>query len=97
METLAQPLRPTLRPPGRRRLGSPSARVTALFAAAWLGGCAVGPNFKAPEAPRDAAFAPSGSLPAQTNAAEVAGGQAQRFVDGLIFRASGGPCFNPSS
>jgi NodT family efflux transporter outer membrane factor (OMF) lipoprotein len=48
-----------------------------------LASCAVGPDFKAPPAPANAAFVPAGQLPAQTAATEVAGGQAQRFVDGL--------------
>jgi NodT family efflux transporter outer membrane factor (OMF) lipoprotein len=45
-----------------------------------LTGCAVGPNFKVPPAPHDAAFVKPGELPAQTS---PAGGQAQRFVEGL--------------
>ena len=48
-----------------------------------VAGCAVGPDFTAPAAPHGAAFVPTGRLPAQTAAAPVAGGQAQRFVDGL--------------
>ena len=41
------------------------------------------PNFKAPQAPHDARFAPAGQLPAATAAAALPGGEAQRFVDGL--------------
>src|SRR5579863_6240740 len=48
-----------------------------------LAACAVGPNFKAPEAPRNAGFAPPGQLPAETSTAALPGGEAQRFVDGL--------------
>ena len=48
-----------------------------------LAACAVGPNFKAPEAPRNAGFLPAGQLPAETQAAPLPGGEAQRFVDGM--------------
>jgi NodT family efflux transporter outer membrane factor (OMF) lipoprotein len=48
-----------------------------------LASCAVGPNFKAPDAPRDARFVAAGQLPAETAATALPGGQAQRFVDGL--------------
>jgi NodT family efflux transporter outer membrane factor (OMF) lipoprotein len=56
--------------------------ATALLAA--LAGCAVGPNFKAPAPPAEAGFtAPDTSSQAPTAAAPVAGGDAQRFVEGL--------------
>jgi NodT family efflux transporter outer membrane factor (OMF) lipoprotein len=58
-----------------------SGWVTA--ATALLASCAVGPNFKAPEAPRNAGFAPAGRIPATTSATPVPGGEAQRFVDGM--------------
>jgi NodT family efflux transporter outer membrane factor (OMF) lipoprotein len=58
--------------------GACAAAVTG-----WLAGCAVGPNFKPPEAPRTAGFAPAGQLPATTTAASLPGGQAQRFVEGM--------------
>jgi outer membrane protein TolC len=48
-----------------------------------LAACAVGPDFKAPEAPSGAGFVPAGQLPPATASAPVAGGEAQRFVDGL--------------
>src|SRR5258707_1457728 len=54
------------------------AVTTGLLAA-----CAVGPNFKAPEAPRNAGFAPPGQIAPETTAAPLPGGQAQRFVDGM--------------
>src|SRR3984957_1158191 len=60
------------------RAAACSAAVTGLLAA-----CAVGPNFKAPPAPRDAGFAPAGRIPASTPATDTAGGEAQRFVDGM--------------
>src|ERR1700688_2138010 len=41
----------------------------------WLAACAVGPNFKPPEAPRNAGFAPAGQTRPE--------GQAQRYVDGM--------------
>jgi NodT family efflux transporter outer membrane factor (OMF) lipoprotein len=56
---------------------------TALAGVALLSACAVGPNFKAPEAPHGAGFVPAGQPPAQTSAAEGNGGEAQRFVEGL--------------
>jgi NodT family efflux transporter outer membrane factor (OMF) lipoprotein len=48
-----------------------------------LAGCAVGPNFKTPEAPHTSGFVPPGALPEQTVASESRAGQAQRFVAGL--------------
>jgi NodT family efflux transporter outer membrane factor (OMF) lipoprotein len=56
--------------------------MTALALCA-LAGCAVGPNFKPPAAPPGAAFVPRGQLPSATASAPLAGGEAQRFVDGL--------------
>jgi NodT family efflux transporter outer membrane factor (OMF) lipoprotein len=64
--------------PLKTALGACAAALTG-----WLAGCAVGPNFKAPEAPRTAGFAPAGQMPATTTAAPLPGGQAQRFVDGM--------------
>jgi NodT family efflux transporter outer membrane factor (OMF) lipoprotein len=59
--------------------------LTGVSAAttAWLAACAVGPNFKAPEAPHNAGFAPAGQVPAATTASASPGGEAQRFVDGM--------------
>src|ERR1700726_995481 len=48
-----------------------------------LAACAVGPNFKAPEAPHTTGFAPLGEIAPQTAATTSPGGQAQRFVDGM--------------
>jgi NodT family efflux transporter outer membrane factor (OMF) lipoprotein len=45
--------------------------------------CAVGPNFKAPQAPDTAGFVKPGALPAATASSPLPGGEAQRFVDGL--------------
>jgi NodT family efflux transporter outer membrane factor (OMF) lipoprotein len=59
------------------------AASTAILTAGLLSACAVGPNFKAPEAPRDAAFVPPGQIAPETTATPLPGGQAQRFVDGL--------------
>src|ERR1700688_2816268 len=58
--------------------GACAAAVTG-----WLAGCAVGPNFKSPAAPRTAGFAPAGQMPATTAAAPLPGGEAQRFVEGM--------------
>src|SRR6202790_4946227 len=60
-----------------------TAASTALLTAGLLAACAVGPNFKAPPAPRDAAFVPAGQIAPETTAAPLPGGQAQRFVDGM--------------
>src|ERR1700721_1573866 len=53
---------------------------TAL--ACFLAACAVGPNFKKPEAPRTGGFTPPGEIPAQLEAS-AAPGPAQHFVEGL--------------
>src|ERR1700740_3691278 len=45
-------------------------------------GCAVGPDFESPPAP-DASGYTAGPLRTQTAAADVKGGEAQRFVQGL--------------
>jgi NodT family efflux transporter outer membrane factor (OMF) lipoprotein len=60
----------------------PAASISILTAGL-LSACAVGPDFKAPEAPRNAAFVPAGQIAPETTAAPLSGGQAQRFVDGL--------------
>jgi NodT family efflux transporter outer membrane factor (OMF) lipoprotein len=57
------------------------AGAFAMATAALLSSCAVGPNFKAPEAPHAAGFVPPGELRAET--AQSADGQAQRFVEGM--------------
>ena len=54
-----------------------------IAAACLLASCAVGPNFKAPAAPKTAGYVPPGDLKPQTATAPIAGGEAQRFVDGL--------------
>src|ERR1700676_4056662 len=59
-----------------KKLPLKTALMGACAAAmGWLAGCAVGPNFKPPEAPRNAGFAPAGQPRPD--------GQAQRFVDGM--------------
>src|SRR5664279_917907 len=60
-------------------------RLSCIGAAAsgWLAGCAVGPNFKAPDAPHTSGFAPAGQVAPQTPAAALPGGEAQRFVEGM--------------
>jgi NodT family efflux transporter outer membrane factor (OMF) lipoprotein len=55
----------------------------AVMATGLLAACAVGPNFKAPEAPHSLGFVPAGQLNPETAAAAVPGGQAQRFADGM--------------
>jgi NodT family efflux transporter outer membrane factor (OMF) lipoprotein len=58
-------------------------RCVSLAAASLLTACAVGPNFKAPEAPRSSGFSPPGQLAAETTAVALQGGEAQRFVNGM--------------
>jgi len=55
----------------------------AALALTGLASCAVGPDFKAPPAPKGPGFVPAGTLAAPTTAAAGAGGEAQRFVDAL--------------
>src|ERR1700704_4536758 len=64
------------------KAAGPAATI-AILTAGLLSACAVGPNFKAPKAPRDAAFVPAGQIAPETAAASLPGGQAQRFVDGM--------------
>jgi len=58
-------------------LGAAAIAISSLAA-----GCAVGPDFVRPAAPQAAAYA-TAPLPAQTAPADVAGGEAQRFVQGM--------------
>ncbi len=58
-------------------------RPTAwLGAALLLAGCEVGPDFKRPAAPAVSGYTPE-PLPAETAAAPIAAGEAQRFVQGF--------------
>jgi len=58
-----------------------SSTAIAFTTFAMLSGCAVGPNFRRPASPTiDSYTRPS--LRATTDAADVPGGEAQRFVDG---------------
>ena len=57
------------------------ARAASSATLALVAGCAVGPDFKAPAAPTEAGYS-TDPLPKQTVSAEVAGGAAQRLVDG---------------
>src|ERR1700737_3299774 len=67
----------------RRSKDAGRAASVAILTAGLLSACAVGPNFKPPEAPRNAAFVPAGQIAPETAAASLPGGQAQRFVDGM--------------
>jgi NodT family efflux transporter outer membrane factor (OMF) lipoprotein len=55
----------------------------AAALACLLAACAVGPNFKTPEAPRTAGFTQPGKIPAQLAATTSPESSAQHFVDGL--------------
>src|ERR1700691_731658 len=57
--------------------------VLTIAAACLLVSCAVGPSFKPPAAPKTAGYMPPGDVKPATAAAPIAGGEAQRFVDGL--------------
>ena len=60
-----------------------ATRITLLLLSGLLAACAVGPNYKEPSAPKTSGYAPAGQLPAATDSASAAGGDAQRFVAGL--------------
>ncbi|WP_322965903.1 efflux transporter outer membrane subunit [Sphingomonas fuzhouensis] len=53
-------------------------RMSCLMLGLSLSGCAVGPNFHAPAAPSASAYTPA-ALPVRTDAAPIAGGEAQSF------------------
>ncbi|WP_080427602.1 efflux transporter outer membrane subunit [Burkholderia ubonensis] len=53
-----------------------------VLAAAWLAGCAVGPDFVRPAPPQAGGYARE-PLPAQTVASDIHGGEAQHFEQGL--------------
>jgi NodT family efflux transporter outer membrane factor (OMF) lipoprotein len=53
----------------------------AALPPALLGGCAVGPNYHAPAAPKTQAYTPD-ALPGATEATDVNGGESQRFAFG---------------
>ena len=59
----------------------PTHGAMIVLAAASLGGCVVGPDFHAPEAPKASRYTES-PLPAQTASSPGAGGAAQHFVAG---------------
>jgi NodT family efflux transporter outer membrane factor (OMF) lipoprotein len=59
----------------------PAIRCAAPWLLALLAGCAVGPDFKKPEAPRTSGY--GAGAPAATSASAVPGGEAQHFVAGL--------------
>ncbi len=71
---------------GRGPLAAPSTlavvmRAALALAPALLAGCAVGPNYQAPAAPKTQGFT-SDPLPSATEATAVSGGEAQRFAVG---------------
>jgi NodT family efflux transporter outer membrane factor (OMF) lipoprotein len=53
---------------------------TALALSGWLGGCAVGPNFISPAAPKGVGY---GSMASQTVSSATQQGEAQRFVQDM--------------
>ena len=66
-----------------RRAGSRTlAAITLVVAGVAVSGCVVGPNFVAPAPPQVNRYTADG-LPTQTAPVDVAGGESQRFVQGL--------------
>ena len=70
---------------GSRPLAAPRTLAVAVWAAlalapALLAGCAVGPNYHAPAAPKTRGFTPD-TLPGATEATAVTGGEAQHFAE----------------
>jgi NodT family efflux transporter outer membrane factor (OMF) lipoprotein len=59
----------------------PVIRCAAAWLLALLAGCAVGPDFKKPDAPRTSGY--GAGAPTATSASSVPGSEAQRFVAGL--------------
>ncbi|MFJ2995407.1 efflux transporter outer membrane subunit [Pandoraea sp. NPDC087047] len=60
----------------------PARRAVAVAAVLSLAGCAVGPDFKTPDAPAGAGYTVD-ALPGTTTATPTTGGTAQRFVSGM--------------
>ena len=56
-----------------------AAAIAASVLALTLTACAVGPDFRRPEAPKETTYT-AGPLSAETATADVPGGAAQRFV-----------------
>ncbi len=63
--------------------GVPTARWLTAAATLLLTACAVGPNFRPPAAPHTSGFLPPGSSAPAGATAAPAGGEPQRFVDGM--------------
>lgn len=61
------------------RRGWPHSLLSLLLACLSLAGCAVGPDFRTPDAPAVKTYTKE-ALPDQTVTAAVAGGEAQRFI-----------------
>ncbi|HLG90538.1 MAG TPA: efflux transporter outer membrane subunit [Alphaproteobacteria bacterium] len=66
---------------GRRAPGSGKCSLLIVLLGT-LAGCSVGPDFERPAAPDAKGYAREGA-PAQTVKAEISGGEAQRFVQGM--------------
>jgi NodT family efflux transporter outer membrane factor (OMF) lipoprotein len=56
--------------------------VCSIALACLLAACAVGPNFKEPQAPRTSGFAPPGAIPTELGSGQARGFPAQHFADG---------------
>lgn len=87
LNQVSLPARTTQAPSSRASLPG-ATRSVAVFLAALstsivlFSGCAVGPDFRRPAAPSVERYSPQ-TLPHQTASAEVKGGEAQRFVQGM--------------
>ena len=74
-----------------RHSSPPYPAAVLAGAAALLASCAVGPDFKAPEAPHNARFVAAGQLPLET-AATALPGAGQRSEKFPLRSASDGTC-----
>ena len=80
-------LRSSLLPTRRARVQPRIAGFAAMFTVLMLmAGCAVGPNFQKPGAPKVDGYSPE-PLPAQTASGDVHGGEAQRLVQDMDISA----------
>jgi NodT family efflux transporter outer membrane factor (OMF) lipoprotein len=70
-----------LQPVRGRTVNHCALRSLIIWLTVLLAGCAVGPNFKEPAAPKDGGYTVN-PLSITSNAANVAGGEEQRFVEG---------------
>jgi len=74
-------------------------KMRLVLSAFWVfvfSGCAVGPDFKSPEAPQTTQYTQT-SLPSETASSNISLGEAQRFVDGDFVQESWWHCFGSNA